>query len=266
MASIFEQPTTDFVPIADTATDADSPNSAIMQDKIRIMLELLLIQLHGEFGRGTLTSDPPNDTTGYAYDTGAGFTTDEHNGRRLLFLNGNAAMQDFLIDDTVSGSRVVCTGDNLNAAGARSGDAYIITGNFRDSTVGHDHDGINSRIAVLEEGAVALDRLEYYTAGGYDEGSKSVTGSSSSGYQCTFIMPRGGTVTTRIQTTVYAGTSTFRVYVNTTATGTTRTDGGSWDQDISVSPGDLLRVYVNRSSGTYDLTFTILVSNPTIPA
>lgn len=145
MADIFDGSLTSAVPILDTATDADSPNSSLYWDKLRIFIEMLLMDLNGHFETGTLTSDPPNDATGYLIDTAASFEDDEHNGRRAIFTDGNAVGQDFLIDDTVAASdRCECTGDNLYAAGARSGDGYIIVGNFRTAG-GHKHDGDSAK-------------------------------------------------------------------------------------------------------------------------
>lgn len=165
MADIFDQPKTDMVPILHTSVDADSPNSALIMEKIRDALEMLIINVHGMFDSGELTADPPNDTTGYATDSISTWTDDEHNGRRLLFTSGNAIGQDFLIDDTDdSNNRVICTGDNLYAAGARDTDEYIIVGNFRDTTyAGHVHDNItapptvaDTTIEEMQDGSVML--------------------------------------------------------------------------------------------------------------
>jgi hypothetical protein len=181
MADIFDDPQGNSTIISDTATDADSPDSALTRTKERQLIELLLTSVHGNFREGTLTSNPPNDTTGYAYDTAASFTADQHNGRRIIFTDGNAKGQDFLIDDTVAGSRVVCTGDNLYSAGARSGDGYIITGNFRDTGGGHDHDDQNSRVANYRDGFMQIPGIEFHNvAGGYTEhGTNPGTGYSN---------------------------------------------------------------------------------------
>lgn len=162
MADIFNSPISNSSIIADTSTDADSPVAEVWTDKMREWLELALVNIHGQYGTGSLTSDPPNDTTGYLIDTAAGFVDDEHNGRRVIFTTGNAMCQDFLIDDTVAASdRVECTGDNLYSVGARSGDEYIILGNFRDTTNnGHNHTDKNSKSVVLPTGTVMLPFYE----------------------------------------------------------------------------------------------------------
>jgi hypothetical protein len=94
----------------------------------------------------------------------------------------------------VAGSRVVCTGDNLYSAGARSGDAYVITGNFRDSTVGHDHDSLNSRVANYRDGFMQIPGIEFHnTAGSYTEHATS-PGTSYSTYMSTNLyMPQNAT-------------------------------------------------------------------------
>lgn len=182
---IYNDPQTDFSPILDTATVADRPMSALLAEKIRDMGELLIVQVHGLFGTGTLTSDPPNDTTGYAIDTAAGFSVDEHNLRRIMFASGNAKGQDFLIDDTDAGNnRVVCTGDNLYAAGARSGDDYVIVGDFRDSAGGHAHDGADSRPVESPVGRTVAFSCTECSAGssGY-----------STAFRCYFYIPTNPT-------------------------------------------------------------------------
>jgi len=126
-----------------TETDANSPGSEELMAQIRENIEALLI-LYAKAASGTLTSDPPNDMTGWAIDTGAGFTDDQHNGRTLLMTSGNAIGNFYTIDDTeAANNRVECAGDNLYADGVRSGDTYLI---FYDLTHdgAHDHDGINS--------------------------------------------------------------------------------------------------------------------------
>ena len=66
-----------------------------------------------------------------------------------------------------------------------------------------------------------------------------------------FIMPRGGTISTRLKALFVddaggAASGDLRIYVNGVATGTTRTattTEQTWDEDITVSKGDLLQVY-----------------------
>jgi hypothetical protein len=234
MVDIFDDPQSNSTIISDTATDADSPDSALTRTKERELIELLLTNLHGNFDEGTLTSDPPNDTTGYAYDTAGGFTTDEHNGRRIIFTDGNAKGQDFLIDDTVAGSRVVCTGDNLYSAGARSGDAYVITGNFRDSTVGHDHDSLNSRTANYRDGFMQIPGIEFHnTAGSYTEHATSPGTSYSTFMSTNLYMPQNATtIRCRIGFAVDTTTNCNVKLVLTKITETTGANGSSTDSNV----------------------------------
>ena len=50
--------------VLDTETDADSPDNETTYPAIRQMIETLFILCFGE-STGTLTSDPPDDATGY---------------------------------------------------------------------------------------------------------------------------------------------------------------------------------------------------------
>jgi hypothetical protein len=181
MADIFDDPQGNATIISDTATDADSPDSALTRTKERQLIELLLTSVHGNFREGTLTANP-TDTTGYCVDTAASFTDDQHNGRRIIFTDGNAKGHDYLIDDTdAANNRVACTGDDIYSAGARSGDGYIITGNFRDTGGGHDHDDQNSRVANYRDGFMQIPGIEFHNlAGGYTEhGTNPGTGYSN---------------------------------------------------------------------------------------
>lgn len=74
---------------------------------------------------GTATSNPPNDTTGVLTDTAADLTADEFNGYILVITSGTASGNTYTIDDTTA-TTFVCSGDNLYAAGVRSGDSYCI--------------------------------------------------------------------------------------------------------------------------------------------
>jgi len=81
----------------------------------------------------TTTSDPSNDINGYFYDTAGGYTTDEYDSCSLVLLSGTAEGDVFTIDNTaVVANRIDCTGDNLYAAGVRSGDSYRILCNRED--------------------------------------------------------------------------------------------------------------------------------------
>ena len=94
----------------------------------------------------TATSDPSNDVNGYFYDTAGGYTTDEYNDCSLVLLSGAASGNDYTIDNTaVVANRIDCTGDNLYAAGVRSGDSYRILckreddGTLTNGTIAANH-------------------------------------------------------------------------------------------------------------------------------
>jgi len=81
----------------------------------------------------TATSDPSNDINGYFYDTAGGYEANEYDTCSLVILSGTAIGDVFTIDNTaVVTNRIDCTGDNLYAAGVRSGDSYRILCNRED--------------------------------------------------------------------------------------------------------------------------------------
>jgi len=147
--------------VLDTETDHASPDNETTYSAIRKAIESLFLLLLSTGATGTLTSDPTDDTTGDAIDTGAGFTDDLHNGRTILFTDGLAIGEMFTIDDTVAADNAVyCTGDNLYDAGARSGDEYVILYDILVNTDGHDHDNVNSPSVVLADGQVTQAKLD----------------------------------------------------------------------------------------------------------
>lgn len=136
-------------------TDYDSPNSELLNTGYRQNIESLVLQWFGTGVTGTATSDPSNDTNGYFYDTAAGFSDDEHNGRTLLITSGNAKGFFYTIDDTVAASdRLACTGDNLYSDGVRSGDSYAIVYDLKVNTSGHNHDGVNSKAFTIPSNTI----------------------------------------------------------------------------------------------------------------
>jgi hypothetical protein len=145
----------------DTEVDADSPVSeTLMQTLIHNFEALVLMMLkHGD--AGTLTSDPPNDTTGVLTDSARSFDTDEHNGRSILFTSGNAKNLAFTITDTTATTLTV-SGTNLYDAGARSGDSYIIT-YWLNPNYGHTHNGEDSNTITPASASIAQANLKTST-------------------------------------------------------------------------------------------------------
>ena len=159
-----------------TETDSGSPGSEELVSQIRENFEALLMLLLATGASRTCTSDPSNDTNGYFYDTGAGWTDDQHNGRTLVMLSGSAVGNMYTIDDVVAASnRLACTGDNLYAAGVRSGDAYIITYDLKNNIDGHDHDGINSSQPVLANDSIVSGKLKTGTGSASGSGVGKVS-------------------------------------------------------------------------------------------
>jgi len=143
--------------ILDTETDGESPLSQALMDQIRENIESLFMILLDTGVSGTATSDPPDDTTGYFYDTAGGWSDHDHDGHTLLITSGSAKGNMYTIDDTDDANdRLVCTGDNLYADGVRSGDSYKILYDIKANTDGHNHDGVNSPSVVLPDGTVSV--------------------------------------------------------------------------------------------------------------
>lgn len=179
--------------ILDTEDDANSPVNEEYTQQLRYNKVALLLLMLDTGESGTATSDPPNDTTGWLIDTAAGFVDDEHNGRSLLITSGTAKGLFYTIDDTEAGNnRVECAGDNLYAAGVRSGDSYKILYALSPTLPGHDHDGINTPQVALGDSQVTQAKLKTTT------GVVSVNlGAGAYGY--TAALP-GGEYGFRVQT------------------------------------------------------------------
>ena len=140
-----------------TETDADSPGSEELLYQIRENIEAILMLAFAVAPASTCTADPSNDALGYFYDTVPAWTDDLHNGRTLLIKSGAAIGNMYTIDNTDDANdRLDCTGDNLYADGVRSGDSYLILYDIKNNQDGHDHDGVNSREAVLAKGRVPV--------------------------------------------------------------------------------------------------------------
>ena len=147
-----------------TETQQKKPGDEELMSQVRELIEIV-IWLHFGVAKGTLTSDSPNDTTGFLIDTAAGFTEDQHNDRCVTFLDGEDILGGpYEIDDTeAANDRIECAGENFYAKGVRSGDSYMILCDMINATGGHDHDWVNSLPVVMPLGRqlVASDGSTY---------------------------------------------------------------------------------------------------------
>lgn len=165
--------------LQDTETDHKSPGDEELMSQVRELFEVLFLLLF-KVGSGTLTSDPPNDTTGYLIDTAAGFADDEHNEHTVVLLDGEDKLGFYEITDTeAANNRIECSGENFYAKGIRSGDSYIIFYDLINSTLGHDHDGINSKSAVLADDVITQAKIHSAAVGQTE--LKTSSGSVSNG-------------------------------------------------------------------------------------
>jgi hypothetical protein len=106
--------------ILEGETDADSPVSEELMSQIRENWEVLTMQMVYTGDSGTATENPGEEVL---TDDGAAYSVDQHNGRSLVIIDGNAAGTIYTIDDTTA-TTLTCTGDTLLTDGVLSGDAY----------------------------------------------------------------------------------------------------------------------------------------------
>jgi len=145
----------------ETEADADSPVSETLMQTLLHNFEALVLMLFKHGDAGTLTSDPPNNTTGVLTDSARSFDTDEHNGRSILFTSGNAKNKFFTITDTTATTLTV-SGTNLYDEGARSGDGYIVT-YWLNPNYGHTHNGEDSNTITPASASIAQANLKTST-------------------------------------------------------------------------------------------------------
>jgi len=254
--------------VLDTETDADSPTTETTMAALREMIEMLYQVLLAAAAAGTFTADPSNDSNGYAYDSAAGWTDDQHNGRTLLILSGTAKGNFYTIDDTTGGAtdRIDCTGDNLYGAGVRSGDDYIILYDIKANTDGHDHDGVNSkRVEGLALGAVEPEECADGTlqlfATGTEAAIKETTSTSYvDAVDLAVYVPTGATkiqVAAKIGVANATATATvdFVVAAGTSDEGQSNSTAGEWVYmvlDVSALSGwQSLVIELKTSNGSY---------------
>jgi len=107
-------------------------------------------------------------------------------------------------------------------------------------------------------------------SGNYQTGQE-VTGSNSTlSYVkvAEFICPQGGTYNTKMVLTADAGTPSGRIYVDGFAVGTERSSAGTYYEDIVVTAGQKIQLYIKNSSlgnNTYG-TIALGISAGTIVA
>jgi len=147
--------------ILNTEDDANSPiNEEYIQQLREILVGLILLMVDTGVS-GSATDDPPDDATGQFEDTALGIADDEYNQMTLLITSGTAKGMFYTIDDCVQASdSFFCTGDNLYAAGVRSGDTYKVLYDIIANLDGHDHDGYNSKGGTVADSAISQAKLK----------------------------------------------------------------------------------------------------------
>lgn len=142
--------------VLDSETDADSPDNETTYKALREMIEILYQLMVDTGDSGTVTTIAETVLT----DSGASFDTDEHNGRTLLMCSGDAKGNFYTIDDTAS-TTLTCTGDTLVSDGVAIGDDYKVLYDIKTNSDGHDHDGVNSKSAILADDVVTLEKVQH---------------------------------------------------------------------------------------------------------
>lgn len=143
-----------------TETDADSPGSQELMDQLRENFETLLM-LHGYAGFIGTVRAPEQETI--VTHTDAAQDVDEHNGRTLMIVSGDAIGNLYTIDDTAA-QTITCTGDTLTSDGVAIGDTFMVFYDLKPaSPTGHSHNGVDS-----SELGISLK------GGGLDTGTASV--------------------------------------------------------------------------------------------
>lgn len=155
MVDIFEEA---YRSIQVDETDYNSPDNETTYAQVRINIETLIKAGFYTGDEGTLTQDPPDDTTGVLTDSAGGYSVDEYNDCLTVMVDGNGRGNVYTIDDTTA-TTLVHTGDNLFSDQVRSGDAYMVFYNFMSPGTAHDHDGVNSAQVVLADNQVTQAKM-----------------------------------------------------------------------------------------------------------
>lgn len=152
-----------------TQTDADSPVSQFTMDKIRLMLEQLLLLTYDQGSTEGSVASLTTGTNTVITCAASSYGTDDFNGMTLLVTTGLAKGNMYTIDDvstsTGGGSKLTLTGDNAYADGARANDTYKILYDQLSNADGHDHDGKNSRYLTVQRMFAYPDEIDHTTTG-----------------------------------------------------------------------------------------------------
>lgn len=154
--------------ILETETDADSPVSQELMDQFRENFEALVLLLYGTGITGTVTSIAEEILT----DTGQAYDVDLHINHTLLITSGDAIGNMYTIDDNAA-TTLTCTGDTMVTDGVAINDTFAILYDMKVNADGHDHDGDNSKEAVLAKGRVNV-AVQGYSATEYSHTGDTV--------------------------------------------------------------------------------------------
>ncbi len=248
--------------IQEHETDYDAPVNEETESQIRENIEHLLMAMAYTGTSGTLSSNPPDSTVGTATDSGGGFSTDAHNGRSLVMMDGAAKGNIYPIADTTS-TTVVCTGYNLYADGVRSGDSYKIFFDLSHSTA-HTHDDVDSALADTSPTLAGNYVIAAESATPPISGTAGPTGYS---YEraVAFRLSRAGALRVRVSNPTTGTIQRGIVARNGTAVGTHIESSSAIDETEDISGwsiGDLLELYVQDAGATGTWTIEVCCSNP----
>lgn len=257
-------------------TQANAPVNEETTSQVRENIEALLMLMAYTGTSGSLTSDPPNNTTGQVSDNTHSFGPNEHDGRSLVVTSGAAKGNIYPITLTLNftmGSHdLESAGNNLYADGLRSGDTYMIFYSL-DAPEAHTHNGVNSAgiEAPRSLAGYYIEALE--TARG--DAATGKTGPSGYTYErkIAIKLGRGGYYKVNLSCTAGSSTSGKRgiLAINgapaAAAIDFQGFDGTTYDLqtvDLSFETGDLLELYID--TGTYfendAWKLTVMTDNP----
>ena len=188
-----------------TQTDADSPWSQFVADKMRLMIEQQMLLTYGT-DHSTDIASLTSSTDTVITTAASSYTVDQFNGMTLLITTGLAKGYMYTIDDvstsTGGGAKLTLTGDNAYADGVRSTDTYRILYD-QLSNKGHSHDNVNSQaVAAVADDAINethLDNVTRMVMNDYATRTISTTTAFNTAWEGSLYR------TTAMQTAIYRG-------------------------------------------------------------
>ncbi len=142
--------------ILDSETDADSPDSEELNSQLRENMEGLLISFGYTGHGGSINTISTGSTSVISCTTAIATAVNVHNGRRCIITSGSGKGNFYPIS-THGTTYLTLPGADVEADGVSTGDDFLVFYDF--ATDAHDHDGVNSKSALLGDGAVTETKI-----------------------------------------------------------------------------------------------------------